>query len=234
MMDLLRILMIHGGAVKSGYDGVVEEERENENFNSVIKAKRGEEKGGIIDLEDSDTGWKEERKKKNCASGKWVSKDVQRKISVEISKKNKRKEEDFLSCHQCVGLKYKGAISEKQRSEKNWILGVLKRNIFGVYGGIPSVVVFGVGNGDGGRRDLMEMVVVVIHYITLEINPNGIINKQDLRAFLKWDVVHLDFPSWKNLKLPLQLMSWSLYDPTIVRHWFVESWRSTPEKCNVY
>lgn len=58
-------------------------------------------------------------------------------------------------------------ISEKQRSEKNWILGVLKRNIFGVYGGIPSVVVFGVGNGDGGRRDLMEMVVVVIHYISM-------------------------------------------------------------------
>lgn len=36
-----------------------------------------------------------------------------------------------------------------------------------VYGGIPSVVVFGVGNGDGGRRDLMEMVVVVIHYISM-------------------------------------------------------------------
>ncbi|KAI3833403.1 hypothetical protein MKX03_029600 [Papaver bracteatum] len=30
---------------------------------------------------------------------------------------------------------------------------------------------------------------------------------QDLRAFLKWDVVHLDFP-------------------LLIRHWFIESWSS--------
>ncbi|RZC83261.1 hypothetical protein C5167_046037 [Papaver somniferum] len=121
------------------------QEEENENFDSVIKTKKMRGKGGIYEIngfrkktdsEDSDTGWREERKEKNCASGSTsrrrsrrrppphsfscfaerVSKDGRIKMSVETSKKNKGKEEEFLRCHQCVGLTYKG-VSQKMKME---------------------------------------------------------------------------------------------------------------------
>ncbi|XP_026400067.1 lysine-specific demethylase JMJ25-like [Papaver somniferum] len=98
-----------------------------------IKGLGKKQKVECIDLEDSDARWREESKEKNCATGsatttsrstrrrpppqssscslERVSKDERRKMSVEIPKKNKGKEEElFLRCHQCIGMKCKGEI----------------------------------------------------------------------------------------------------------------------------
>ncbi|KAI3897443.1 hypothetical protein MKX03_025461 [Papaver bracteatum] len=54
---------------------------------------------------------------------------------------------------------------------------------------------------------------------------------QDLRAFLKWDVVHLDFTFRYKLYATVILFCFCVtynFDcsPVLIRHWFIESWSS--------
>ncbi|KAI3949627.1 hypothetical protein MKW98_020949 [Papaver atlanticum] len=49
-------------------------------------------------------------------------------MSVETSQKNKGKEEEFLRCHQCVGLKYKGVVvCYKNCKVKQYCLTCIRR-----------------------------------------------------------------------------------------------------------